>query len=213
MAKGNMDNLAFLKKIQQYQSKQSPSESNSGFTLIELIVVIIIIGVLSAIAAPGWLGFLNRQRVNAVNDAALNALREAQREAKRTKLSYSVSFKTENQVPKMVVHRADVAAATIPLNEWKKLGENQDIQRGQILLYTNINTPNKVGSVNYAPTTAKTITFNYQGILPPDADIGLTVAVATANNGYTTPIGNKRCVKVTTLLGAIQAETDDKCPR
>ena len=217
-----MGSLDFIRKL-QHQSKQisyrnaarSPAQSAAGFTMIELLVVIIIVGVLSAIAAPGWLGFLNRQRVNAVNDAALNALREAQREAKRTKRDYSVSFKTENQVPQVVVHRADVAVASIPANEWKKLGENQDIKPGQILLYTNINTPNNVGGVTYAPTTAnpKTITFNYQGTLPQDAQLGtgLTVAVATANSSYTAPTGPKRCVKVTTLLGTIQAAIDDQC--
>ncbi|MEP0862914.1 prepilin-type N-terminal cleavage/methylation domain-containing protein [Funiculus sociatus GB2-A5] len=222
-----MKNPALLKIMQQFildklsgeleklPSKRLPAKSNSGFTMIELLVVIIIIGVLSAIAAPGWLAFLNRQRVNAVNDAALNALREAQREAKRTKRDYSVSFKIEAQVPQVLVHRADVAAASIPANEWKKLGENQDIKPGQILLYSNITTPNKApvgGVISYAPTTAKTITFNYQGTLPQDADTGLTIAVATANSNYTAPTGPKRCVKVTTLLGAIQAEKDDKCP-
>lgn len=216
-----MGSLNFIRKLQHQSNHisyrnaaRSPSQSAAGFTMIELLVVIIIVGVLSAIAAPGWLGFLNRQRVNAVNDAALNALKEAQREGKRTKRDYSVSFKTENRVPQVVVHRADVAVASIPANEWKKLGENQDIKPGQILLYTNINTPNKVGGVTYAPTTAKTITFNYQGTLPQDASTGLTVAVATANSSYTEPerTGPKRCVKVTTLLGTIQAAIDDKCP-
>ncbi|MBD1932521.1 MULTISPECIES: prepilin-type N-terminal cleavage/methylation domain-containing protein [Cyanophyceae] len=178
-----MDNLALLKKIQQYQSKQSPSESNSGFTLIELIVVIIIVGILSAIAAPGWLGFLNRQRVNAVNDAALNALQEAQREAKRTKLSYSVSFQTPNgQRPQVVVYPGTTApAATDP--RWKTLAENQDIKPGQVQV-----TPN-----------ANLFTFDYQGIVSQNQTLPYKVTVSLLPNNAV-----KRCVKVTTLLGTIQ---------
>ncbi|NEP29368.1 prepilin-type N-terminal cleavage/methylation domain-containing protein, partial [Moorena sp. SIO3I6] len=63
---------------------------DAGFTLLELIVVILLVGILSAIAAPSWLAFVNRQRVNKVNERVLSAIQEAQREAKKKKLSYSV---------------------------------------------------------------------------------------------------------------------------
>ncbi|NJL65366.1 MAG: type II secretion system protein [Methylacidiphilales bacterium] len=51
-----------------------------------MLVVVIIIGILSAIAAPTWLAFTNRQRINKVNDVVLSTLQEAQREAKKLKL-------------------------------------------------------------------------------------------------------------------------------
>ena len=74
------------------------NQENAGFTALEMIVVALMIGVLGAIAAPGWLGFVNRQRVNQANDAVLSALQQAQREAVRTKVEHNVSFKTTHTI-------------------------------------------------------------------------------------------------------------------
>lgn len=231
-----MYSLALKEKIHNYQLKllfQKLKDSSaitseiSGFSLLEVVVVVVMIGILSAIAAPSWLSFSKRQKINKVNDVIVSAIQEAQGEAKRRKLGYSVSFITDNNIPKIAVHPKDSA----PNDYWRVLGEGLGIQSGLIVLGTNLtatNTTTSSSTVSYASTTAKTITFDYTGALDllvktntnsltsvqtnKIGDKGLIIAISLAKPGSPTEsTGVKRCVIVKTLLGSIKTGKDTEC--
>lgn len=204
----------FLEVVTVKPDQRSPSKSNAGFTLLEVVFVMVVIGILAAIAAPSWITFTNRQRVNAANDAVLSALQDAQRDAKRTKRSYSVSFGTNNNVPEVAIHFATDTDAN--KWNWQTLGKDVEVKSGTVLLGTNLTDKNTAGnSISYNSSTAQTISFNEMG-MPLDAKLGnkgLIVAVAIPKPGVPTqPLDKtKRCVKVMTLLGAMQTAKEDEC--
>jgi len=205
---------ALLKTLLQFPQKttadklNSHPESNAGFTLIEFLVVVIIIAVLSAIAAPGWLGFVSQRRVNAANETILRSVQQAQSEAKKTKQSYSVSLlvpSSSDDVPKIAVSQGSAPPEDdSPL--WKSVGEG--IRPGQIWLGTNVTSSNTVGNnLDQVPSDdpTKIITFDYMGTVPPTAARSIIVVAVPAPGNSSNPVPQtRRCVEVTTLLGAIR---------
>ncbi|MBW4648304.1 MAG: prepilin-type N-terminal cleavage/methylation domain-containing protein [Kastovskya adunca ATA6-11-RM4] len=216
--------LNFIQKSQNRKIKHTESlpQSNAGFTLIELIVVVVMVGVLATIAAPSWLTFLNQRRASATNDFIFRQLQEAQNQAKKTKLSYSFSFKVEGDTPFVAVHRRDNASP-----QWQSLGKELGIKPGQVILGSNIttSTDGSVSKENNASSSliystsgnapVRTITFDYLGSLPPESDLdgnnngtseGLIIVTAVPRGSSSKEAipSTRRCVKVSTLLGSIQ---------
>lgn len=208
--------------------RRSPRHSKAGFTLIEMLVVTLMIGVMFAIAAPGWLGFMQQRRVNSVNDAVVRALQDAQSQAKTKKLSYSVSFRqNNNSIPEVAVYQTKIPDPSDPntnkdidpfdssFKGWKPLGENLELKGKQVLLGTNLSGQNTANSsVSYTLNNTNKITFDYTGALPitPIPNLGsdnqglIIVAAAPQSNDPDQPLQpTRRCVKVSTLLGSIQA--------
>jgi len=200
-------------RSRRYNLSPKLHQSQAGYTLLELLVVLGIVGVVSAIAAPGWLGFVQQRRVNSANDSVLRALQEAQSKAKTQKLSYSVSFRTQNGVPQVAVYPDSPTPAN---NYWKSLGDQVSFKPGQIWLGTNASTTssnNAGSSLNTTDNTGiKAVTFDNSGALPttPTPNLGtqgLIIAVAAAQPRSSPPApipSTRRCVKISTLLGSIQ---------
>ncbi|MBO9998821.1 MAG: hypothetical protein J7641_07390 [Cyanobacteria bacterium SID2] len=177
--------------------------SIEGFTTIELLVVIVMAGILTAIAAPGWLAFVNRQRINAATDAALQIVRTAQSRSVTENRTWEASFRENNGILEGSAHPVDggLAWATLAPEASNRVivdSSNTDIANGRCT------------QGDYC------IQFQDRGVINQDwfdnqsggtdDRIGQITFVARDN-----PTGTKRCLVVATLLGTIRVERDDSC--
>ncbi|MFM6139663.1 MAG: Tfp pilus assembly protein FimT/FimU [Sphaerospermopsis kisseleviana] len=191
--------------------------NDAGFSLLEMLTVVAMIGILSAIIAPNWIGFVQRQRVNKANDAVMAAIKQAQTEAKKQKINYSVSFRVNSttNIPEYIVYQGTppttITATTKPSSStatnsgWLPLGDNLRLQSRQVFLYTNLsslsayNTRASTSNSNIVTTATGTgtITFDYLGTLANKntttvSDTPLKVMVALPESTGSTPTGPDR---------------------
>jgi type II secretory pathway pseudopilin PulG len=181
-----------------------PSEkSHQGYTFLECLTIIAIVGILSAIAAPTWLGFVTRLRLNAAQAQALSAMREAQTAAKREKRVWEACFR-QNETEKKVefsAHPVPAAGGGMCANaRWQNLIESDG---DGIAIATN----GTARSTLFNRNNIYRVQFGYKGRV--NGQLGKITFIAANQTNQNR--ASKRCVVVSTLLGAIRTAGNNEC--
>ncbi|AFW95048.1 prepilin-type N-terminal cleavage/methylation domain-containing protein [Anabaena sp. 90] len=164
------------------------NRSNSGFTVIETITALLMIGILSGIAAPSWFALIKTQHLNIAQDQVYQAKRQAQSQAKKEKVKYQASFRTQNNILQWAVHEEKESDLNNPMIKWNDLDDSVQLDPNSTLqLYNGV----------------RRVRFDdIGGVTPPLGKITLS-----SKSGGTA----KRCVIVSTILGAMRTAKDNSC--
>ena len=163
------------------------NRSNSGFTFIEMMTALLMIGILSAIAAPNWFALIKTQHLKIAQDQVYRAMREAQSQAKKEKLTYHASFREENNNVQWAVHPATIDPSNA---KWNDLDPSVQLD----VVESTLQLSNGVRRVRFD---------DIGGVIPPLGKITLS-----SKSGGTA----KRCVIVSTILGAMRTARENPTP-
>jgi prepilin-type N-terminal cleavage/methylation domain-containing protein len=172
-------------QINTRSNSRASSPSTAGFTLLETIIVASIIGISAAIAAPSWLSFVNRQRLNTAQSQVYQAMQEVKSNAMHQKVTWQFSVR---EIPvngkttvQWAIHPESVNPAAA---RWQSFAPQIQLYASETTLYKD--KKNGVQQVQ----------FNYMG--NTDGQLG-QITLTTKNEGKF-----RRCVYVSTLIGTLR---------
>jgi prepilin-type N-terminal cleavage/methylation domain-containing protein len=152
----------------------------AGFTLIEMMTTIAILGITTAIAAPSYLAWADKQRLNAAQEQVMIVLRRTQNQAVRQKLTYQASFRETGKSVEWSIHPAH-----LPAQHWQSLPPQVQLDDE-----TSLRKKKDGDNTNYV------MQFNHYGEV--NGQLG-RVTLSSFDRADT-----KRCVMISTLLGAMR---------
>lgn len=171
-------------------------ECSQGYTILETLTVVTLIGILSAIASPSWFAFLRQQRLIAAQREAYAIIREAQANAKRENRTWEASFRELNGKVQWSVHQKNLSVTDWTWNDL--IGESANS-----IAIDHSNSTFRNSNQTYH------IQFKYNGWV--NGQLG-RISFITPQAG-TAASTKRRCVFVSTLLGAMRNDRNENCKR
>ncbi len=170
---------------------QFSRSSISGFTLIELIAVVALIGILMAIFAPGWIRFIDTQRINSAQSVVYQGMKQAQLKAQQNKAEWQFSVRDTSGRIEWSVHSRAVPALSTRWNEVSHPIVQIDDE-------TTLQLDNNVANT-------RAVRFDHRG------NVSSRLGRITLSSKRFSDI--KRCVYVSTLIGTIRQSKEQREPQ
>jgi prepilin-type N-terminal cleavage/methylation domain-containing protein len=155
----------------------------AGFTLLELLAVLLMVSVLAAIAAPGWVTFLEKQRLTTAQAQVAEAIQMTQKRAQLSHRRWAFNVREANGVVQWSIQAADQSPTSA---QWNSLDAS-------IRLDQETSLPQKEG--------VHRVQFDNHGHV--NGQFGTLTLTSHTNPRL------KRCVIVATLLGAIRTAQEN----
>jgi prepilin-type N-terminal cleavage/methylation domain-containing protein len=165
---------------------QFRNQYDSGFTLLELMVVVLLGGTLASITAMGWLRFWEQQHLSAAQDEIFRGMQQAQSKAQSQSATWRFGIRQQSNRPvEWAIYPGAAPTSTTP---WQALHPSIRLDPETSTLPSN--------------GVYSTI-FNYKG-----RNSKLLTITLSGQSGSSV----KRCVMVSTLLGAVRKSKEQRIP-